>query len=86
MNEKAKVLVVLGLVIAVSSYVFNELFMMLFFEPYIPEGPIPHSGPPVVGTFWLYLVPVGFMFILISIVIELIDRSRRIDTTEIWEQ
>ena len=87
MNERGKVLAVLGVVIVLSSYVFNEIFMMLFFDTnYIPPGPHPHSQPPIVGTAWLFLVPVGFMLVFISIALELRDRFRRTDTTEIWEQ
>jgi hypothetical protein len=85
MNEKGKVLAVLGLVIALSSYVFNELFMMFFLEgAYIPEGPIPHSGPPPIGTFWLFLIPVGVVLFFLSFVFEIKDRYRRTDTDEIW--
>ena len=84
MNEKGKILAALGLVIVVSSYVFNEIFMILFFAPYIPEGPIPHSGPIVVGTFWLFLIPVGVVLIFLSFVFEIRDRYRRTDTDEIW--
>ena len=84
MNEKTKVLAVMGFVIVLSGYVFNAIFMMLFYQNnYIPEGPIPHSQPVVVGTVWLSLIPIGFILILISIVLELYDRYRRTDTTEI---
>lgn len=84
MNEKGKVLAVLGVVIVLSSFVFNEIFMMLYFD-YIPPGPTPHSQPPIIGTAWLSLIPVGFILILISIVLELKDRYHRTDSTEIWE-
>ena len=87
MNEKGKVLAVIGGVIVLSGFVFNTIFMMLFYQnDYIPPGPTPHSQPIVVGTAWLSLIPVGFILILISIVLELSDRYRRTDTTEIWEQ
>ncbi len=85
MNEKGKVLAVLGLVIVLSSYVLNELFMMLILDTYIPEGPIPHSGPPIVGTAWLFLIPFGIMLLFASLVFEMRDRFHRTDTNEIWE-
>lgn len=86
MNEKGKVLAVLGLFIALSSYILNELFIVLFLEStYIPEGPIPHSGPQIIGTFWLFLIPVGFILFALSFVFEIRDRYRRTDTNEIWE-
>lgn len=85
MNEKAKVLAVLGLVITVSSYIFNVIFMMFFFEPYIPEGPIPHSTAPIIGTFWLFLIPVGLILFALSFVFEAKDRYRRTDSNEIWD-
>ncbi len=86
MNEKSRVLAVLGLFVALSSYVLNELFMMLFLESrYIPEGSTPHSGPLIIGTFWLFLIPVGFMLVLVSIVLEIKDRFHRKESNEIWE-
>ncbi|MHA1390382.1 MAG: hypothetical protein ACTSR9_18345 [Candidatus Thorarchaeota archaeon] len=86
MNEKGKVLAILGLVIVLSSYVFNELFMMLFLEnSYIPEGPIPHSGPILVGTAWLSLIPFGIMLLFAALVFEMRDRFHRKDTNEIWD-
>lgn len=86
MNEKGKVLAVLGLVITLSGYVFNEIFMMLFLEStYIPEGPFPHSGPLIVGTAWLSLIPLGIMLLFVSLVFEMRDRFHRTDTNEIWE-
>ena len=85
MNEKGKILAVLGLVIALSSYVFNEIFMIYFIDNfYIPEGSIPHSGPPIVGTFWLFFIPVGFILFFLSFIFEIKDRYRRTDTDEIW--
>jgi len=87
MNEKGKILAVLGVVIMLSSYAFNEIFMMLFYQNnYIPPGPTPHSQPIVIGTAWLFVLPIGFVFIIISIVLELNDRYRRKDSTEIWDQ
>ena len=83
MNEKGKVLAVLGLFIALSSYVLNAVFMM-FANTYIPEGPTPHSNPPIVATFWLFFVPVGFILFALSFVFEIKDRYRRRDTNEIW--
>ncbi|MGY5881377.1 MAG: hypothetical protein RTV31_14090 [Candidatus Thorarchaeota archaeon] len=86
MNEKSRVLAVLGLFIALSSYVLNALFMMLFLEStYIPEGPIPHSGPLIIGTFWLFLIPVGFILVFLSIFLEIKDRFQRKESNEIWE-
>ena len=86
MNEKGKVLAVIGLVLALSGFVFNEIFMMFIrMDPYIPEGPIPHSGPIIAGTVMLSLIPLGITFIFVSIVLEIIDRSRRTDTTENWD-
>jgi phosphotransferase system glucose/maltose/N-acetylglucosamine-specific IIC component len=85
MNEKGKVLAVLGVVIVLSAPVFNQLFINLA-TSYIPSGPTPHSQPPIIATAWLLMIPFGLMMILTSIVWELIDRRRRTDTTEIWEQ
>ena len=84
MNEKGKVLVVMGVVIVLSAPVFNQLFIMLG-RAYIPPGPTPHSQPVIIGTVWLLMIPIGFMLILASIVLELRDRYRRKDPTEIWE-
>ena len=87
MNEKGKVLAVLGLVIALEGYIVNEIFMMFARESsyILPPGTVRHSGPPIIATAWIFLVPLGFMIIFISIVLEFIDRRRRIDITEAWE-
>jgi len=86
MNEKGKVLTVVGVVLAVSGFVLNEILMMLIrLNPYVPEGPEPHSGPILAGTSFLSLIPIGITFLFIALVLEIIDRSRRKDTTEIWD-
>jgi hypothetical protein len=86
MNEKGKILAALGLIIVVSSLVFNEIFMILSNERnYISTEPI-HSMPIVVGTMWLHFVPVGLILILISVVLELSDRYHRIDPAGIWQE
>ena len=86
MNEKGKILAILGLVIAVSALVFNEIFITLFTEMNpIPTGPT-HSMPVIVGTIWLYFVPVGLILILISVVLELNDRYHRTDPVGIWQE
>ena len=84
MNEKGKVLAVLGLFIALSSYVLNAVFMM-FANTYIPEGPIPHSRPILVGTVWLSMIPIGAMLLFVSLILEMRDRYNRTDTNEIWD-
>jgi hypothetical protein len=87
MNEKGKMLFILGLLIAVSALIFNEIFIILFTEinP-IPTGPHPHSMPVLVSTIWLYFVPVGFILILISVVLELNDRYHRTEPIGIWQE
>ena len=86
MNEKGRVLVVVGVVLALSGFLFNEIFMMLIRTGiYIPERPEPHSGPIMASTAWLNLIPVGLTFLFIALVLEIVDRSRRKDTTEIWD-
>lgn len=86
MNEKGKVLVVVGVVLVVIGFVLNEIFMMLIrMNIYIPERPEPHSGPIIAGTSFLNLIPVGLMFLFIALILEIKDRYRRIDSTEIWE-
>ncbi|MGY5858886.1 MAG: hypothetical protein RTU63_05920 [Candidatus Thorarchaeota archaeon] len=86
MNEKGKVLAVVGVVLTVCGYVLNEIFMMLIrMNPYVPEVSEPHSGPIMAGTSMLTLIPIGMTFLFIALVLEIIDRNRRIDTTEIWD-
>jgi uncharacterized membrane protein len=87
MNEKRIALAILGLVLVLEGFIANEFFLILARESiaYIP-GLTPHSGPLIIATAWLSLVPVGFMLVFISICLELIDRHRRTDPTEIWEQ
>jgi len=85
MNEKGKVLAVLGLVTALEGYILNEIFMMIALTgTYTPPGTVTHSGPPLVGTAWLLLVPFGFMLVFVSIVIEIKNRFHQTDTKEIW--
>ena len=86
MNEKGKILAIVGVVLAVSGFVLNEIFMMYIrMDTYIPERPEPHSGPILAGTAWLSLIPLGITFLFVSLVLEIIDKSRRTDTTEIWD-
>jgi len=87
MNEKRIALAVLGLVIALEGFVANEIFMMLARDNnYISPGTVTHSTPVIIATTWLLLIPFGFILVLISGVLELRDRYRRKDSTEIWEQ
>ena len=87
MNEKGKILFILGLLITVSALIFNEIFITLFSEinP-IPVGPNPHSMPIIVGTIWLYFVPVGLTLMLISVVLELNDRYHKTEPVGIWQE
>jgi hypothetical protein len=85
MNEKGKVLGVLGLVTSLEGYVLNEIFMMIALTgTYNPPGTVTHSNPIIIGTAWLLLVPFGFMLVLVSIVIEIKNRIHKTDTNEIW--
>jgi len=85
MNEKGKVLAVLGLAMALEGYVLNEIALIMYRESfYSSPGTVPHSGPPLFGTIWLLLVPLGFMLVFTSIAIEIRNRYHRVDTNEIW--
>jgi len=87
MNEERIGLAVLGMVIALEGYVANEIFMILARDnSYISPGMVIHSSPIIVSTAWLLLIPLGFILVLVSGVLELRDRYRRKDSTEIWEQ
>lgn len=91
MSEREKhVLAILGLVLALEGYVLNEISMIIFRETIsrfidIP-GTFPHSGPLVIGTFWLFLIPVGFILFFLSIVFEIKDRYCMKDCSEIGNQ
>ena len=70
---------------ALSGYVFNEIFMIIFggFSP--QPGPYPHTGPPIAGTIWLVLIPLGAMFLFMSIVVEIKIRYRGESIDDIWD-
>ncbi len=86
MSGKSRILAVLGLVIALSGYVFNEVFMIAFGGWSSPQpGQYPHSGPPIVGTFLLFLIPLGGMFLFVSIVVEIKNRYQRENIDDIWD-
>ena len=87
MNEKLGVMAVLGLVIALSGYFLNEIFITIALarEYNLPVTIPPHSGPLIVGTVWLFLIPLGIMIILVSIVFEIKDRYQKTDNNDIWE-
>ncbi len=62
---------------ALSGYVFNEIYMIAFGLWSSPQpGPYPHSGPPLAGTIWLFLIPLGGMFLFMSLVVEIKNRYR----------
>jgi hypothetical protein len=86
MNEKWRLLAFLGVVLALSGYLFNEIFLLAYggwSSP--PPGPYPHSGPPIVGTIWLFLIPIGAVFLIISISVEVINRYQRETIDDSWD-
>lgn len=86
MSGKSRILAVLGVVLTLSGYVFNEIFMIAFGGWSSPQpGPYPHSVPPPVGTIWLFLIPFGGIFLFVSIVVEIQNRYRREKIDDIWD-
>ncbi len=86
MNGWSRNLAVLGFAMALSGYVLNEIFMIAFSGWSSPQpGPYPHSGPPIVGTFLLFLIPLGGMFLFVSIVVEIKNRYRGESIDDIWD-
>ena len=86
MNEKWKLLAFLGIVLALSGYLFNEIFMLAFAGMSSPQpGPYPHSVPPLAGTIWLVLIPIGAVFLIMSISVEVISRYQRETIDDSWD-
>ncbi|TET12137.1 MAG: hypothetical protein E3J86_00920 [Candidatus Thorarchaeota archaeon] len=86
MRGKSRILAIVGLVIALSGYVFNEIFMLAYgwISSHQP-GPYPHSVAILAGTIWLVLIPLGAMLFFLSIVVEIQNRYRREKTDGIWD-
>ena len=85
MNENGKILAVVGVVLAVTGFIVNEIAMMYIqMDTNLPR-PEPRSGPIIAGTAWLNLISVGMVFLFIAFILEVIDRFRRADITEIWD-
>ena len=86
MNGKSRNLAVLGLVIALIGYVFDAIFMLAYGGMSSPQpGPRPHSNPILAGTIWLVLIPLGGMFLFMSLVVEIKNRYRRENIDDIWD-
>jgi hypothetical protein len=75
-KQNRSILAVLGIAMVLGGYMLNELFMAIAFErgSFNPPGLLPHPGPIPVGTIWLFLIPVGVIMLVTSIVLEITQR------------
>jgi hypothetical protein len=52
---------VVGLVLMLAGYILNSITIWIVTHPQPPLDPqgYPHHIPPIVGTIWLLLIPLG---------------------------
>ena len=54
-----------GIILILAGLILNQLFLIILNlqDPFIP-GVQPHRRPPIVGTGFLFLIPLGAIFIV----------------------